>query len=432
MNVLDECAAFLGDYIAASPEQIDAQTLVAAATHAIRYGVTFPRVLYTSREPSSGKTHAMMTTVSLCSNPMDCSGTSYAFQSGLMEAENTPEAPPVTLYLDEISDVTGQSGLRGANSPVTEILRKGYKRGATRSASVNRVKVEYSIFTPFLMTGLRTAVPADIRTRCIVLTMVPATPRKYFDVRESEPYAKGLQLALSGAVKLHRDDIERFRARGLHHGLTDRRLEIWEPLLAVAYALGGQRWLNRAVRAFAAIAMDEADAIPLTPRQEVLRDIAAIAEDTGDAFVGGLHLVDELRRVGSPLYDGRSDASLARLVSDSVPFPTEQRRTDAGRVRGYPTASLTALWEAENTAAPVPDVTVPDDDNPFALDDDDDDAAAVSRHDLRPVVLASRPDGTGGTGAANVSAGSTGGTGGTGGECNVLDSARVPDVESAL
>jgi hypothetical protein len=431
MNVLDECAEFLGDYIAASPEQIDAQALVAAATHAIRYGVTFPRVLYTSREPSSGKTHAMMTTVSLCSNPMDCSGTSYAFQSGLMEAENTPEAPPVTLYLDEISDVTGQSGLRGANSPVTEILRKGYKRGATRSASVNRVKVEYSIFTPFLMTGLRTAVPADIRTRCIVLTMVPATPRKYFDVRESEPYAKGLQLALSGAVKLHREDIASFRARGMHPKLTARKLELWEPLLAVAYALGGQPWLNRALRAFTAVALDESDQVPLTPRQTVIRDVAAIAAATGDAFVGGLYLTDELARIDSPLYDGRSGASLARLVSDAVPFPTEQRRTENGRVRGYAVAALVALWGAENVSQDAPDAMLPDDANPFAVDDDDD-AAADSRPKVMPAVPDSRPDGTGGTGAANVSAGSTGGTGGTGGECNVLDSAPVPDVESAL
>lgn len=346
MNIIDECAEFLSDHVAASDEQIDAMTLAAIASHATRYGVTCPRILFTSNEAESGKTHAMNVTVALCSNPMDMSGTSYAFRSGLMEASNTPEAPPVSLFLDEVSDVFGQAGLRGQNSPVAEIMRKGYKKGATLSASVNRVKVEYSIFAPVFMTGLRAAVPRDIRTRCIVIAMKAAKPRRYFDVRETEPYAKSLQHAIAGAVRLHRTEIERFRGRGLHPKLSNRKLEIWEPLIAVAYALGGAPWMNRAIRAFAALALDESEQVPLTPRQIVTRDVANAAAQFDGPYVTSGQLTDELSRLDEPLYESRTEHSLACLIRDSVAVKSGRVTVDGQQVRAYRRDDLLTAWEA--------------------------------------------------------------------------------------
>lgn len=363
LNILDESYSFLADHIAATDDQLVTMTLHAAATHAIRYGVTFPRLLFTSLAPESGKTHAMLINASLCANPSDASGTSYAFQNGLLEASNEPEKPVPTLYLDEVSDVFGQSGTAGSKHPVAEILRKGYKRGATRSASVNRVKTEYSVFTPFMMAGLRTAVPRDIRTRCIVITMEPGRPRRYYDVRESEPYAAALAAALSSTVKSHRRDIERFRGRGLHPKLVNRKLEIWEPLLAVAYALGGQQWLTKAVRAFAAIALDESDAVPLTPRQTVTRDCAAIASQMapdGSPFITSGQLSDELLRSDDALYSGRTEHSVACLIRDAVDVKSGRLRIDGVPTRAYRRADLIAAWEAIKPPE-LSEVEVPED-----------------------------------------------------------------------
>lgn len=364
--ILDECRDFIARYVHATDEQLDAMTLTAAATHAVRYGVTFPRTLFTSDEPDSGKTLAMTVTLALCANPVDVSGTSYAFQSALMEASNTPEQPTPTLYLDEVSDVFGQSGLSGSRHPVAEILRKGYKHGATRSASVNRVRTEYSIFTPFLMTGLRAAVPRDIRTRCVVFTMSAGVPQAYYDVREAEPYGDALQHALAASVRRNRDAVSTFRARGLHPKLVKRRLEIWEPLLATAYAVGGRPWLARALRAFAALALDESDSVPLTPVQTIAQDCAGVAEQSGADFIGGMALVDELRRIDRPLYAGRSDASLACLIRDALPCSSEQRRVDGQPLRGYPSHALTDAWSAvrpHDDSTPEPDA--PAEHNPF-------------------------------------------------------------------
>lgn len=364
-NIMDETYTALADHIAASDAQLTAMTGYAFATHAISYGVTFPRMLFTSVTAESGKTHAMLRVADLSATPMDTSGTSYAFQSGLMAATNEPEKDTPTLYRDEISDVFGQSGMSGNNNPIAEILRKGYKRGATRSASVNRVKVEYNIFTPFLMTGLRTAVPTDIRTRCIVISMEPGTPRKYFDVRESEPYFKALQSAISTHVKGKRDEITRFRARGLHPKLTNRKLEVWEPLLAVAYAVGGEQWLTRMVRAFAELSLDERDTPALTPRQMITRDAASAAQNAGTPFITAGAIADDMRRTGNALYADRTEHSLVCLIRDNIAAKAGRKTIDGVQQRVYRSADLIAAWD-EIKPAELADIDMPEDSDDMA------------------------------------------------------------------
>jgi hypothetical protein len=373
-TILDECYAFVSSHVAASEPQKVAMVAYAAATHAMRVHVTMGRMLFTSQEEESGKTVAMMVTASLSSAPLDASGTSFALASALAAASNEPEKPPVTPYQDEISDVFNRSGLGGANNPVGSLLRRGYKRGATDSRSVNRVPEYYSIFTPFLMTGLRTAVPRDIRSRCIVIDMKRGKPARFFDAREAEPYAAELAKSLGGEVKRRSGEIEAFRALGLHVKMAGRKMEVWEPLCAAVYALGGPRWLSKVVSAFTELALDASDVRALTPSETVVRDVAGIAEAyrgaTGLQFVDGLVLADELRHIGGPLYDGRSDVSLAKLASESLPFNSEQRTVNGRKVRGYPVSALAAAWEA---ARPVPaaDLEPAEEVNPFACDDEE-------------------------------------------------------------
>jgi hypothetical protein len=371
VQILSETREFLAQHLAATPAQLDALTLYAAATHAIGECVTFGRLLIASEKPSSGKTLAMLITARLSANMLDTTGSSYDLNSALAAAHNEPEKAVPTLYRDEIGDVFSKSGLSGSSSPLADILRKGYKRGATRGWSVNRSPERYSIFTPFIMTGLGTAVPADIRSRCIIVTLESGTPEKYYDAREAEPYANDLAESLSKTVKALIGDVAAFRGRGIHPAIKNRALEVWEPILAVAWALGGQAWLNRAVGAFMALALDESDTVPLTPKQAILRDIAAIAVASDMPFVGGLHLADELTRFGSPIYTGRSAASLACLIRDTVPFASEQRRIDGAAVRGYPADALITAWE-EVAPAEAADVGIPEEVNPFDVDEDED------------------------------------------------------------
>jgi len=360
--ILDDVFTFMDDHVAAEREQIITTTLYAAATHAIRQCATFPRLLFTSELESSGKTHYMNVTSSVSANPMDAEGTPYALSSAMLAATNEPEKQVPSLFYDEISDILGKSGQAGSKNPVCKYLRKGYKHGATDSVSINRVQEKYSIFTPFAMTGLRTAVPRDIRSRCLVILCVPGKPRRYWDVRESEPYAAQLQLALRSHVEMHLDTIGAFRARGIHPKLTGRKLEIWEPLFAVAYALGGQRWLTYARDAFAALALSERDVPVLTPSQTVIRDVASAASKGRTTMVTSDQLADELARLDDKLYVGRTHHSLICLIRDAFKDHCRAQRVtiDGTQVRAYRASDLTEAWELVRPDDDYDDAEVPE------------------------------------------------------------------------
>ena len=255
---------------------------------------------------------------------------------------------------------------------------------------MNRVNEKFSIFTPFLMTGLRVAVPRDIRSRCIPVVMEPGTPRKYFDARTAEPEAQALAACLAQAAGKRLADIAAFRARGIHPKLKDRKLEVWEGLFAVAYVLGGQEWLNRCLAAFKELSLAESDQVVLTPRQQTIKDIAAVTRDSsrkyvladGTAFMGGLVLIDELKRVDNPRYLGRSEASIGQLVSDALPMNSVQVATVEGkRVRGYYADDIAAAWDKIRPEDPD-DAEIPEEANPFEVDDEDSTGRAQAQEDV--------------------------------------------------
>ena len=377
--VLDETAEFVAKHVACTPAQSDVMTLYAAATHALKAFPTFGRMLFAGETEACGKTVAMTVTAALAANPLDASGTPYALQSALAAASNAPEQLTPTLYYDEISGVFGRSGLASSRDPIAEILRKGYKQGSTRAWSVNRTSEQYSIYTPFLMAGLRNAVPRDIRTRCIVVIMRAGTPGAYFDTREAEPEASALAACLGQAAASRITEIAAFRARGIHPKLRDRHLEVWESLFAVAYVLGGQEWLNRCLAAFRELALAGSAQVTLTPRQQVIRDAAEVTAaserkyvlEDGSEFMGGLILLDEMRRVDNPRYRGRSEASLGQLIADALPMGTVQLTVgDGRRVRGYYADDIAAAWARVRPEDPE-DAEIPDEVNPFEVDDED-------------------------------------------------------------
>ncbi len=364
---LDEAYDFIRLHLDITDAQAVALTLWAAHTHALGSFYTTPRLLFTAEVEDSGKTAAMNIVAKLSSAPEDTAGTQYAVRAALAASSNVPDAPVPTLFRDEISDVFGQSGLQGQKDPIAGIIRKGYKRGATDSWSVNRVSIKIDIFTPFIMAGLKTAVPRDIRSRSISVHMKPGVPSQYFDVRTGEKVAAMYAAALSAFVRQGATALTTFRARGMHPKLVNRRLEVWEPILAVA-SLGGQSWLNRAVAAFQEIALDESDVAVLGPEQTALKDMMTVLNaglvemnERGEVLTSDLR--DEIRRIDSgKLYatiDDMDNDPLSRLIRAAIGHDSAIVTVGSRRRRGYRARDIIAVALARLPADAV-DVEVPD------------------------------------------------------------------------
>src|ERR1035441_670065 len=88
---LDVARAFAGSIIYATPEQLDALTLVYAVTHVVDAFHTVPRLLATSKFPESGKTTVLDVARMLASNPWGSNPTSFALRAKFTE----PDRPTV-------------------------------------------------------------------------------------------------------------------------------------------------------------------------------------------------------------------------------------------------------------------------------------------------------------------------------------------------
>lgn len=364
---MDEAREFIARYIVATPAQLDVMALWSASTHAMDAFVTHPRLLFTSDEPESGKTAALTMAKDLGHKGYDAGGTTYALKAKLYEAKGD-----ITLAYDEISDLFGKSGMNKSSHPFATLLRKGYKRGATDSWSVGRVSEDISIFLPIALSGLRTAVPADVASRCITIEMKTATPKDYYDVRTGEVFAAHMSASLRAYVQSKEAEIYHFRGRGLHPKLTRRNLEIWEPLLAVASACGGHAWLCRAMSAFAELGLSKSDVPVLTPAQTVLRDLVKAAKAIQAASVAkvteiyGADLREEMRRFGEPLYELMSDTALAMEMAIALGVKAHVITRKGDQARGWKVATIERVWDERRPAA-LDAFEVADETDPFAV-----------------------------------------------------------------
>lgn len=377
---LDETRKFIASYVATEDEALDVLALWAASTYAMSELVTHPHLLLTSDKPGSGKTTALMIIKDLSSKGYDPTGTLPSLKSKLAEANGD-----ITIVWDEVSDMFGKSGLNSNNNYFATTLRKSYKRGAMDSRSVNRVAEPFSIFVPFAMTGNGLAAPKDIRERCVHIRMVKRTPREYYDVRESEPRARALGKALGYFVTQNRETIAAFRARGLHPKLVNRDLEVWEPLLAVAYACGGAAWLKRALAAFQVFALSESDKPILTPEQIILRDMVRAADILVKAApeaiqsVYGADVRDEMRRFDEPLYEGMSDKGLAMAMGDALGSKPEVITRKGRQGRGYNVETIKLVWAARRPDS-LEDIDLEVEDDPFAMPSDHEAVRSFEMH----------------------------------------------------
>lgn len=321
---LDATRSFIAEVLYAKAEVIDALALVMAVSHATDAFTTVPRVLVTAEQPGAGKTTVLDLAMMLAGNPLDGNGTAYGIKSAFIDNDGRPS---LTIVRDEIHHIFGKNGMRGGQNPLYDPLLRGYRASAKHIFSSGQSAQQVSIYGVAFMAGLGNAVPGDLMSRSIHLSMEMKPESVELQPSDDESVTTiGLETgsSLHAWVRGNAKDIKqlfrRTSGRRLHPKLVNRRAQIWAPLFSIALVAGGS-WPQRCREAFEYLALDTSDRPVLTPPERCLLDLAAVFRADPDREWMSVPELWEgllLRPTSPELYEKLSPKALYNLMSVAV------------------------------------------------------------------------------------------------------------------
>lgn len=344
-GILDAVHAFLRRFVAYPSEHAHvAHTLWTAHAHLMDAWESTPRLAFLSPEPGSGKTRALEITETLVPRPVEAINTTPAY---LFRKVSDPAGLPTILY-DEIDTVFGPRAKE--HEEIRGILNAGHRRGsmAGRCAFKGKTVVteELPAYCAVALAGLG-GLPDTILTRSVIIRM-----RRRAPTERVEPYRRRIHAPEGHAL---RERLATWAAQirptlntcpAMPNGITDRPADVWEPLLAVADAAGGD-WPERArVSAVTLVTDAMGDKGTASLGVRLLADLRTVFKDQDGVptaeILDLLFSLDEspwgdLR--GKPL-DARRLASLLR------PYGISRKtiRTQTGTAKGYAREDLHDAW----------------------------------------------------------------------------------------
>lgn len=292
--VLDEVRAQIRRFVALPTEWHEAAVaLWAAHTHMIDRFDSTPRLYVNSPEPGSGKTRVLETLARLVLDPVETMNTSVAFLARRIDAG---ERPPTILH-DEVDTLFGVRSRDATAEELRGIYNSGHRRGAKYNRAATRGKEvileEFSTFAPVAMAGLG-ELPDTIRTRSVVIPM-----RRRRADETVEPYRERQNGSELEATRDRLAAWARTAAKSIGapwpempEGIADRDADVWEPLLAVADAAGGE-W-PRLARDAALVILRDARDRPASLGIRLLADVRRVFDKDGDLRLRSTEILHEL------------------------------------------------------------------------------------------------------------------------------------------
>lgn len=206
-----------------------------------------PRLVLESPEWGSGKTRVLEVLDKLCHAPRLVVSTSPA---ALYRRIHTGGDHPPTVLQDE-ADAIWNRGASGQAEELRALYDNGYRRGAVVDRCVGDAKKmdvhAFKVFAPVALAGLEGKIPRTITSRGITMHMRRRLPDEQLDdwrERDVEIDAAPLRDRAEAWAEANLDALSDARPV-MPKGVRDRRAEVWEALLAVADAAGGD-WPERA------------------------------------------------------------------------------------------------------------------------------------------------------------------------------------------
>jgi len=214
-----------------------------------------PRIAFLSAEPASGKTRALEITELLVPNSVHAVNVSAAYLFRRVGSDGG-----ATILYDEIDTVFGPKAKE--NEDIRGLLNAGHRRGATVGRCVVHGKaietVDSPAYSAVALAGLGW-LPDTLLSRSVIIRM-----RRRRQAERVEPYRRRIHFPEGNGL---RERIARWARTaevafgGLPPQIQDRDADVWEPLVAVADAAGGE-WPQRARVAAVALVADSKEAEP--------------------------------------------------------------------------------------------------------------------------------------------------------------------------
>jgi hypothetical protein len=338
-------AAITGYVILPSPEAADAVTLYIAATHAQTAWEHASRLVVKSPLKRCGKTRLQEVCRETVHNPLPTTNISAAAL-----ARSISEEDPPTLILDEADAVFGKrkGELREGAEDLRGIINAGHSRGwPYRRWNANRNSSEECATFAMAIIGGIGDMPDTIEDRGIVLAMrrrAPGEQVRQWRSRRAVPALRELRGRLHEWVGSVLPELESAEPE---LPAEDRAADVWEPLVAIADAAGGD-WPDRARLACRMLTAGDDDPGSAGAEERILVDLAEVWSGHEDALFTSV-ILERLAKVeeapwatwhrGDPL----SPRSLAGLLR---PYGVRSVnvRSAAGQAKGYRWADLVEPW----------------------------------------------------------------------------------------
>lgn len=345
-RLLDEVEAFVARFVAYPSEATRVATVLwCAHAHAINRFESTPRLAYLSPEPGSGKSRALEVIELLTPRPLHAvNATSAALFRSVADAQGPP-----TILFDEVDTLFGPKAKE--NEDIRGMLNAGHRRGATSLRCAVKGKtielVEFPAFCAVALAGLGD-LPDTLMSRAVVVRMRRRSPKETVEAFRHRVHAvEGHQIrdALDEWAREVGDDLQDAWP-DMPEGVVDRNADVWEPLLAVADAAGGE-WPERArVAAVALVAL--AAQRPATLGVRLLQDLYTTFTSIGVDRLSSATTVEKLCEIEeSPWADLRGKPldprGLARRLKPYDITPHDIRVGDTV-VKGYTREDMHDAW----------------------------------------------------------------------------------------
>ena len=195
-----------------------------------------PRLLFSSAEPGSGKSHAMKLTSRICPDPVI-----YTEPSEPAMAHSIGEHQ--TIGLEEVDVFFGTGNRKAA---VRAIINDGYTPDGQWARVRNGQTHRICTFGPMMMAGLdkvesgTSGVMSATLSRCIRIRMRRA-PEDYRPPRWDRQAMVAARLISERLTAWGQQELDQLATwiPELPEGVGNREAELWEPLIAVADIAGG-------------------------------------------------------------------------------------------------------------------------------------------------------------------------------------------------